>query len=127
MSRYRNSTLFLLAAVWGSTLVTIRVGLESIPLALFATLRYDATGFVLHVVSAGLGDSVSAVVRTVEPVVAPAPLPPAASVVGCLSSVDRIGSTPIDLVSASYCTASLRFPASVTSEPSRLSDTVESR
>ena len=48
MSRYRNLALFLvLAAVWGSAFLAIKVGLDYIPPVTFAALRYDVAGVLM--------------------------------------------------------------------------------
>jgi drug/metabolite transporter (DMT)-like permease len=48
MSRYRNLLLFsLLSVVWGSAFVVTKVGLEDLPPALFAAVRFDLASVVL--------------------------------------------------------------------------------
>lgn len=46
--RYRNLTLFfILAAVWGTAFVGIKIGLEFFPPVLYAALRYDIAGLFM--------------------------------------------------------------------------------
>jgi len=48
VSRYRNLALFIvLAAVWGSAFMAIKVGLDYFPPVLFAALRYDVAGLFM--------------------------------------------------------------------------------
>jgi drug/metabolite transporter (DMT)-like permease len=48
VSRYRNFTLFIvLAAVWGSAFLAIKVGLDYIPPVTFAAIRYDIAGVIM--------------------------------------------------------------------------------
>jgi drug/metabolite transporter (DMT)-like permease len=48
MSAYRNAALFvLLSAVWGTSFMAIKVGLEFMPPVLFAAFRYDVTGVLM--------------------------------------------------------------------------------
>jgi drug/metabolite transporter (DMT)-like permease len=48
VTRYRNLALFLvLAAVWGSAFLAIKVGLDYIPPVTFAALRYDVAGVLM--------------------------------------------------------------------------------
>lgn len=48
MTSYRNVALFvLLAAVWGSAFMAIKVGLEFFPPVLFAAVRYDIAGLLM--------------------------------------------------------------------------------
>ena len=53
MSSYRDGGLFLLlSALWGSSFVAIKAGLEYVPPVLFASLRYDLAGVFLLVYAA---------------------------------------------------------------------------
>jgi drug/metabolite transporter (DMT)-like permease len=48
VTRYRNLALFvLLAAVWGSAFLAIKVGLDYIPPVTFAAIRYDVAGVLM--------------------------------------------------------------------------------
>ncbi|WP_251342749.1 DMT family transporter [Haloplanus halophilus] len=48
MARYRNLALFLaLAAIWGSSFVAIKAGLDYFPPVLFAAIRYDVAGVLM--------------------------------------------------------------------------------
>jgi len=48
VSRYRDVGLFvLLAALWGSAFLAIKVGVEVVPPVLFAALRYDVAGVLM--------------------------------------------------------------------------------
>ncbi|GAA0226505.1 DMT family transporter [Haladaptatus pallidirubidus] len=48
MTQYRNAVLFvLLAAVWGSAFMAIKVGLKYFPPVLFAAIRYDVAGVLM--------------------------------------------------------------------------------
>lgn len=50
MSAYRDSGLFvLLSAIWGTSFMAIKVGLEFMPPVLFAAFRYDITGVLMLV------------------------------------------------------------------------------
>ena len=50
MSGYRDAALFvLLSAIWGTSFMAIKVGLDFMPPVLFAAFRYDITGLLMLV------------------------------------------------------------------------------